>query len=335
MASSEGSTAFVILGASGNLAAKKLYPGIYRLFQRQLLPPNVRLVGYDPRSLDNRGYVKHLRACIKPSDDDESEFHEFTNLASYVCSDAGGEQPFIDLQSHLNTIAANGKQDRLFYLALPPKAYVPVAEQLKKHCYSNTGYTRLVVEKPFGRNSKTSLELQHGLEEANWTEDEVFRIDHYLGKEMLKNLLTLRFGNPIMDGAWSHDHIEKVTITMKEAFGTEGRGGYFDDVGIIRDVVQNHMLQILALVAMEQPASFSVQDLCSEKIRVLHSLSPMRIENTTLGQYTGSSDGGKPGYKDDEGVPEHSTCPTFCRTSVQIDGDRWREVPFILIAGKG
>ena len=335
MATLERSTTLVVLGASGNLAAKKLYPGIYRLFQRKLLPPNVWLVGYDPRSLDNTGYVEHLRECIKPSDDDESEFREFANRASYICSDASGEQPFVDLQNHLKTLTADGKQDRLFYLALPPKAYVPVAEQLKKHCYSTTGYNRLVIEKPFGRNSKTSLELQHGLEKANWTEEEVFRIDHYLGKEMLKNLLTLRFGNLIMDGAWSRDHIEKVTITMKEAFGTEGRGGYFDDVGIIRDVVQNHMLQILALVAMEEPASLSVQDLCSEKIRVLRSLSPMRLENTILGQYTGSSDGSKPGYKDDEGVPKHSTCPTFCKTSVQIDCDRWRGVPFILIAGKG
>lgn len=328
-------TALVILGASGNLAAKKLYPAVFKLFRSKLLPDGFQLIGYDPRSMDNDQYLCHVRDSVKPSENDTAQFSRFGKFISYVCSDADGEQPFLDLERHLVSLADDREQDRLFYLALPPKAYVPVSRQLRKHCTSQKGSTRLVVEKPFGRNSRTSLELQSGLEKSEWTEDQIFRIDHYLGKEMLKNMLTLRFGNSIFGGAWSHDFIDQVEISVTEAFGTEGRGGYFDDVGIIRDVIQNHMLQILALVAMEEPKSLSVEDLCHEKVRVLRLLSPMKMQKTMLGQYTKSPDGSKPGYKDDEGVPKESACPTFCKTSVSIDCERWRDVPFILRAGKG
>ena len=335
MAESRRLTALVILGASGNLAAKKLYPAIFKLFRSNLLPGNFRLIGYDPRPMDDDQYLRHVGDSVKPSQDDTTSFSKFEKLVSYVCSDADGEQPFQDLNNHLVSLAEDREHDRLFYLALPPKAYVSVSEQLRKHCTSQNGSSRLVVEKPFGRNSRTSLELQRGLEESKWTEDQIFRIDHYLGKEMLKNMLTLRFSNSIFGGAWSHDFIDKVEISVTEAFGTEGRGGYFDDVGIIRDVVQNHMLQILALVAMEEPKSLSVEDLCHEKTRVLRLLSPMKMEHTMLGQYTKSLDEKKPGYKEDEGVPKDSSCPTFCKTSVSIDSERWRDVPFILRAGKG
>ena len=189
------------------------------------------------------------------------------------------------------------------------------------------------VEKPFGKDLGSSRELQKALE-PDWTEEEIFRIDHYLGKEMVKNLLILRFGNEFFGATWNRNHIDNVQISFKEPFGTEGRGGYFDEFGIIRDVMQNHMLQILTLLAMERPISFSAEDIRDEKVRVLRGIPPIEPKNVIIGQYGKSLDGTKPAYKEDDTVPKDSRCPTFCAMVVYIKNERWDGVPFILKAGK-
>jgi len=165
------------------------------------------------------------------------------------------------------------------------------------------------------------------------TEEEQFRIDHYLGKEMVQNLLVLRFSNSVLESLWNRHRVKSVMITFKEDFGTQGRGGYFDDVGIIRDVIQNHLLQVLTLVAMERPKTLDAEDIRDEKVRVLKAIAPVELKNTVLGQYVGNDK--EPGYADDETVPEGSNCATFATVVLHIDNERWKGVPFIIKCGKG
>ena len=189
------------------------------------------------------------------------------------------------------------------------------------------------VEKPFGKDLASSRELQKSLE-PDWKEEELFRIDHYLGKEMVKNILILRFGNSFLGATWNRHHIDNVQITFKEPFGTEGRGGYFDEFGIIRDVMQNHLLQVLTLLAMERPISFDSEDIRDEKVRVLRAIPAIEPKNVIIGQYGKSLDGSKPSYKEDDTVPKDSRCPTFCALVAYIKNERWDGVPFIMKAGK-
>lgn len=195
----------------------------------------------------------------------------------------------------------------------------------------------MIIEKPFGRDAKSSNELSDHLSKL-FKEEQMYRIDHYLGKEMVQNLMTIRFGNKIFSPTWNRDNIASVLITFKEPFGTQGRGGYFDEFGIIRDVMQNHLLQILSLVAMEKPASCHPDDIRNEKVKVLKSIPELNLDDVVLGQYIGNPDGQgeeRYGYLDDKTVPANSTTPTYALAVLQIKNERWDGVPFILRCGKG
>ncbi|KAK9685068.1 Glucose-6-phosphate 1-dehydrogenase [Basidiobolus ranarum] len=218
-------------------------------------------------------------------------------------------------------------------MALPPSVFIPVAQQIKKNVYTNKGFNRLIVEKPFGKDSHSSKVLLNALGSC-FKEEEIYRIDHYLGKEMVKNIMSLRFANIFLGAIWNREYIENVQITFKEPFGTEGRGGYFDEFGIIRDVMQNHLLQILSLVAMESPASLDAEDIRSAKVSVLKCIAPITKDNILVGQYVKSADGSKPGYLDDDTVPQGSNTPTYAVASMFVDNKRWKGVPFILKCGK-
>ena len=202
---------------------------------------------------------------------------------------------------------------------------------------SRTGWTRVIIEKPFGRDSASSADLSDHLQKL-FKEEQLYRIDHYLGKEMVQNLISLRFGNMIFGPTWNRDSIASVTITFKEPFGTQGRGGYFDEFGIIRDVMQNHLLQILCLAAMEKPVSTSPDDIRDEKVKVLKAIPSLSLSSCVLGQYCGDQDSEDPdarlGYLDDPTVPEGSSCPTFAAAVLKINNERWDGVPFILKCGK-
>merc|ERR1712029_1288157 len=182
-----------------------------------------------------------------------------------------------------------------------------------------------------GKDSASSADLSNHLQKL-FSEDQLYRIDHYLGKEMVQNLISLRFGNMMFAPTWRRDHIASITITFKEPFGTEGRGGYFDEFGIIRDVMQNHLLQVLSILTMERPVSFSSEDIRDEKVKVLRYIPPITKEDVIIGQYAATGD--KPGYKDDDTVPKDSVSPTFAAIVMHINSPRWEGVPFIMKAGK-
>ena len=230
-------------------------------------------------------------------------------------------------------LAPGGAANRLVYFAIPPSVFVDAARTVRAAGMSPSGWTRVVVEKPFGHDAQSSLELGRQLR-TFFDEAQVYRIDHYLGKEMVQNLMVLRFANAVFEPLWSGRHISTVQITFKEPFGTEGRGGYFDTVGIIRDVMQNHLLQVLSLVAMEPPVSMRSEDVRNEKVKVLRCVAPLRVEDVVLAQYGPNAAGTKPGYLDDATVPRGSVTPTFATAALYVNNARWRGVPFILKCGK-
>ncbi|KAF8306477.1 glucose-6-phosphate dehydrogenase [Clavulina sp. PMI_390] len=286
--------------------------------------------------MDDAEFKKRETSYIKNTDDPEvaAKLEEFTKLSSYVDGAYDTDAGFQGLEQHLAKIEAtyaNGPKNRIFYFALPPSVFIPVSQNVKRNNYTATGATRLIIEKPFGKDSESSKELL-GAISKDWKEDETYRIDHYLGKEMVKNILLFRFANVAINSGWDKNSVSNVQISFKEPFGTEGRGGYFDEFGIIRDILQNHLLQVLTVVAMERPVSFASEDIRDEKVKVLRAISPIAKDDVLLGQYASAN--GKPGYLDDDTVPKNSNCPTFAATTLYVNNPRWEGVPFILKAGK-
>ncbi|KAJ7771389.1 glucose-6-P dehydrogenase [Mycena maculata] len=330
-------TVIVVFGASGDLAKKKTFPALFGLFRQGFLPTDVKIVGYARTKMDKADFHSRAVSYIKNPDNDagiSASIDKFKDTLTYVDGSYDDEAAFDVLNAHLSDIEAKYTSkglNRMFYFALPPNVFVTVAKNIKKHVYTETGVNRIIVEKPFGKDLDSARELLNSLKQY-WSEEETYRIDHYLGKEMVKNILVLRFANVAMSGVWDKNHISNVQITFKEPFGTEGRGGYFDSFGIIRDVLQNHLLQVLSILTMERPVSFSAEDIRDEKVKVLRSIPPITQEDTLLGQYVGAD--GKPGYLEDDTVPRGSVCPTFAATTLWINNPRWEGVPFILKAGK-
>ncbi|KAL8611290.1 Glucose-6-phosphate 1-dehydrogenase [Nucella lapillus] len=325
---------FVILGASGDLAKKKIYPTLWSLFRDGLLPPKTSFIGYARSQLTVEDLKKNVVQYMKVQPGQEEQLKRFFTLNSYVSGAYDKAEAFKHLDQ---AIVALGDCNRLFYLALPPSVYEAVTLNIKAVCMAKGDkWTRLIVEKPFGRDLESSNSLSSHLSSL-FQEEEIYRIDHYLGKEMVQNLMVLRFGNRIFSPIWNRDNVASVVISFKEPFGTEGRGGYFDSFGIIRDVMQNHLLQILTLVAMEKPPSTASEDIRNEKVKVLKSIQSPDVKNTVLGQYTANPEGvgdEKVGYLEDPTVPNDSVTPTFATVVLFVQNERWEGVPFILRCGK-
>ncbi|XP_076028018.1 glucose-6-phosphate 1-dehydrogenase-like [Genypterus blacodes] len=334
--SSSPAHTFIILGASGDLAKKKIYPTLWWLFRDGLLPEETSIVGFARSKLS----VEDIRtACLpfmKVTEEESESLSAFFRRNSYVVGRYDDGSCFSQLNTHLSSLPGGADANRLFYLALPPTVYHDVSANIRAHCMSHKGWTRLIVEKPFGRDLQSSQELSAHLS-SRFTEEQIYRIDHYLGKEMVQNLMVLRFGNRIFGPIWNRNSVACVVLTFKEPFGTQGRGGYFDSFGIIRDVMQNHLLQILCLVAMEKPASTSPDDVRDEKVKVLKCIAPVCVSDVVLGQYVGDPEGeghAKEGYLDDPTVPKGSCTPTFATAVLYVQNERWDGVPFILRCGK-
>ncbi|XP_052190193.1 glucose-6-phosphate 1-dehydrogenase 6, cytoplasmic-like [Diospyros lotus] len=333
-----GCLSIVVIGASGDLAKKKTFPALFKLYRQEFLNSDeVHIFGYARTKLSDhelRNRIHGYLAQGKDASDEHSEkLSKFLQLIKYVSGSYDSEEGFsaLDKEISQHETSKNNLEEslrRLFYLALPPSVYPSVCKMIKNCCMNKAdrgGWTRIIVEKPFGKDLSSSEELSTQIGEL-FDEQQIYRIDHYLGKELVQNLLVLRFANRFFLPLWNRDHIDNIQIVFREDFGTEGRGGYFDEYGIIRDIVQNHLLQTLCLVAMEKPVSLNPEHIRDEKVKVLQSIVPINDEEVVLGQYDG--------YRDDPTVPNDSNTPTFATVILRIHNERWEGVPFILKAGK-
>eukprot|EP00049_Salpingoeca_infusionum_P007147 m.116164 g.116164 ORF g.116164 m.116164 type:complete len:739 (-) comp13597_c3_seq1:346-2562(-) len=338
--SEDSQLCIVVLGASGDLAKKKIYPVLWNLYAKSRIPRSTLFIGYARSQMSHDDLVKRLKPYLKAQAGEEALLDSFCDALEYVSGTYDEPESYAGLDTYIERrVVESGKKfsNRVFYLALPPSVFKPVTTNLKAKCMTKEGWTRVIVEKPFGKDSESFKQLKLHLDSL-FTEDQLFRIDHYLGKEMVQNLLVLRFSNAFLSPLWSARDIKMVLITMKEPFGTQGRGGYFDEFGIIRDVMQNHLLQVLTLVAMEKPLRQDADAIRDEKVKCLRYIKPLTAKDVILGQYVANPIEGveesSRGYLDDETVPAGSKTPTFATAVFYINNDRWEGVPFVIKCGK-
>ena len=312
------SDALVLFGASGDLAKKMLFPALHQLARRNALPPAVVAVARSDWSDDD--LVAHARRSIEEFGGgvDSEAFGRLAHALTYVQGDYAQKGTYDSLVSSLG-----GSQRPLLYLAIPPSLFGTVVEHLAEVGLNDGG--RVVIEKPFGRDLRSAQQLNADIL-RRFDEESVFRIDHFLGKEEVLDLLLFRFANLIFEPAWNNHYVDSVQITLAESFGVEGRGAFYEEVGALRDVVQNHLLQIVALVAMDAPVDAGARALRNEKVRLLSAMPPLDPDAVVRGQYVG--------YTDEEGVAPDSDVETYVALRAEIDSWRWSGVPFYIRAGK-
>jgi len=331
----------VIFGASGDLTKRKLLPALFHLRQNNLLPRQFAIVGVARRPLGDE-FARDMHEGIVQFGDVEAsdpKIDDFVSHISYFALNFDDPSHYAGLKAELERI---GKErgiggDRLFYLATAPEFFAGIIENLGAQgmAQAENGRVAVVIEKPFGHDLDSGRELNHQVN-AVFHESQVFRIDHYLGKETVQNLLVFRFANGIFEPVWNRNFIDHVQITVAETLGVEGRGPFYEKAGALRDVVQNHMMELLALVALEPPSSFEAESVRREKLKVWRAIPPIPILNTVRGQYGPGIVGGQhvAGYRDEERVNPESGTETFAALQLAIDNWRWAGVPFFLRAGK-
>lgn len=332
----------VVFGASGDLAKRKTFPALFNLFRHGHLKAPFKIIGYARTEMTKEEFIKNIIPFIDQTgpDFDPAVLEAFLKHCSYVHGPYDKDEGYILLEKIIGADELDFKPPedeqhvRIFYLALPSQIFLQAAQGIHKHLFLSTRENRLILEKPFGKDLESSQELNLAIGKL-FSEQYLYRIDHYLGKEMVKNLMVLRFGNLFFNELWNRHCVANVQIVFKETIGVEGRGGYFDEYGIIRDVMQNHLLQMLSVVAMDRPATLEAEDIRDEKVKVLRCIQPLDLDHIILGQYTRSIDGTKPGYTEDPTVPDGSITPTYAMTVLYVNNERWAGVPFILKSGKG
>jgi len=325
----------VIFGGSGDLARRKLLPALARLRTQGLLPEKFAVVGVGRSKLDDESFRAKSGGGAEAIRD-----------RMYYCNadytPEGAE--ILDARLHDLSTKLGLPLNVLYYLSVPPDAFAPIVAALsqqgmvRQHADGH-GWSRVIIEKPFGRDLESARSLNRAIL-PHLTEDQIYRIDHYLGKEGVQNLLVFRFANPIFEPIWSSRHIDNIQITAAETLGVEGRGGYYETAGLLRDMIQNHLMQVLCLTCMEPPASLDPDDVRNEKVKVLKALRPLRLSgedsDIVRGQYSGGVVDGVavPGYRDEPDVPETSNTETFTALRLAIDNFRWAGVPIFLRSGK-
>ncbi|MBB1508948.1 glucose-6-phosphate dehydrogenase [Tessaracoccus sp. MC1756] len=341
-----GPCVLVIFGVTGDLSRKKLMPAVYDLANRGLLPPGFALVGFARRDWANQDFAQVVHDAVKENARTpfrEEVWEQLLEGIRFVSGSFNDDASFERLGAtirELDTTRGTGG-NHAFYLSIPPSGFEPVMTMLRKHGLTERGaddnWNRVVIEKPFGHDLASAKELD-AVVSSLFQPHEVFRIDHYLGKETVQNMLALRFANQMFEPIWNNHYVSHVEITMAEDIGIGGRAGYFDGIGIARDVMQNHLLQLLALTAMEEPTSFEASQLRTEKKKVLAAARvPERYDlHTARGQYAAGWQGGKQviGYLQEDGVAEGSATETYAAIRVDIDNRRWAGVPFYLRTAK-
>jgi len=326
-------TSIVIFGASGDLTQRKLIPSLFSLFRKDRLPEKFKILGFAGSEYSDESFRQHLREGLEKFTSyefDESKWQAFAKNIHYQSGDYQEPGSFKTFHDFLRKWE-DGPANRLFYMAIPPYLFPSVIEKLGAtgQTEENSGWRRVVIEKPFGTDLASAKALNEEIHKT-LKESQIYRIDHYLGKETVQNILMFRFANTIFEPLWNRNYIDHVQITVAEEVGVGHRAGYYDGVGVLRDMFQNHLMQLLALTAMEPPASFNANALRNEKVKVLSSIEPIQGEaiayNTVRGQYKG--------YCDEKEVDNKSGTATYAAIRFFIDNWRWQGVPFYLRSGK-
>ena len=325
-------------GATGDLASRKLYPALFRLFQKGFIRNHFAVIGTARREWTDEHFREVVVKSIQSLTEDVNQAEEFASHFYYQAHNVTDTHHYVVLKELSEKLDQQYsiEGNRIFYLAMAPSFFGTITQHLKDEALlTDHGYNRLIIEKPFGKDYESAQILNEQLRHS-FDENQIYRIDHYLGKEMIQNITAVRFANRVFETMWNRNHIDNIQITLAEQVGVEERGGYYETSGALRDMVQNHILQILALVAMEPPQSFEA--VRQNKINVLEQLrhySPEEVsKNFVRGQYGPSLDGNLPGYRQDQNVSDDSTMETYVAGKVFIDNERWRDVPFYVRTGK-
>ncbi len=336
---------YVIFGASGDLARRKLIPALYSLFVNKLLPDHFAIIGVARTEYSDAQFRSEMTAALQKHNETDvvDKINTFITRLYYSPLTYNDPDTYKRLENRLQTIRNQDDigGNTLFYLSTPPELYPIIPAHLASSGLNreDNGWKRLIIEKPFGYDLTSALELKDRLLK-DWKEDQLYRIDHYLGKETVQNLLVTRFSNGIFEPLWNSNYIHHVEVTSSESLGVEQRGGYYDKSGALRDMIQNHLLQVVALAAMEPPATLQPQAIRNEILKVFQSLRPIKTEEVSKvalrGQYTNSKIKNEmvPGYREEDGVSEYSTTETYAALKFYIDNWRWGGVPFYIRSGK-
>ena len=329
---------FTIFGGTGDLAQRKLYPSLFKLYQKGYLQEHFAVIGTARRPWTNEHYHGVITDSLASLNADPAMVAKFADHFYYQSHDVTDAQHYVTLKKLSEKLDAQyGLQgNRIFYLAMAPNFFGTIAQHLRsENILTPNGFNRVIIEKPFGHDFESAKELNDQLT-ATFNEDQIYRIDHYLGKEMIQNISAIRFGNNIWESLWNNRYISNIQVTLSEKLGVEERAVYYDNSGALRDMVQNHILQILSLLTMDQPVEFTEKDIDVEKVKALRSLRPLKPEevatNFVRGQY--GADGDVQAYRNEDKINPDSNTDSFVAGKIMIDNFRWSGVPFYVRTGK-